>query len=384
MRFALNSLSVIVPDWLAGHLQPDWAKRYGPRADDFHLPKNSQQRLLYAQQVGQDGFWLMSCLEAHEQAPFLWQLPGVDLLRRVWLQQFQLTDNQVLWRTEKEGGLPTSAKFISSPYDPQARYSRKNTTTWVGYKVHLSEICEPEQPHLITQVTTTVSTDADLDALPQIHQGLSEKTMLPTQHLVDTGYISAAAMTQSQQTYQVDLVGPARGDYQWQARAGKGFAATDFHVDWSAQQVTCPQGQLSKSWSATLEKGQPRVVVKFSRKSCRSCPVQTQCTRAKRRTIHLRADAQYEALQAARQRDSQASAQVLYAQRAGIEGTLSQGVRAFGMRRSRYIGMSKTHLQHVLIATAINLYRLVDWLNEVPLAKTRQAAFVRLMPQSVA
>lgn len=172
-------------------------------------------------------------------------------------------------------------------------------------------------------------------------------------------------------------------------RAGEGFAATDFQVDWSAQQVTCPQGQLSKSWSATLEKGQPRVVVKFSRKSCRSCPVQTQCTRAKRRTIHLRADAQYEALQAARQRDGQASAQVLYAQRAGIEGTLSQGVRAFGMPhrrtgRSRYIGMSKTHLQHVLIATAINLCRLIDWLNEVPLAKTRQAAFVRLMPQSVA
>ncbi len=224
MRFALNSLAGIVPDWLVGHLQPDWEKRYSPRADDFHLPKNSQQRLLYAQQVGQDGFWLMSCLEAYEQALFLWQLPGVDLLRRVWLQQFQLVDNQVLWRTEKEGGLPTSSKFISSPYDPQARYSRKNTTTWVGYKVHLSEICEPEQPrvgpsHLITQVTTTVSTDAVLDALPQIHQGLSEKTMLPSQHLVDTGYISAAAMTHSQQTYQVDLVGPARGDYQWRARA---------------------------------------------------------------------------------------------------------------------------------------------------------------------
>ncbi|WP_020606018.1 hypothetical protein [Spirosoma spitsbergense] len=56
-------------------------------------------------------------------------------------------------------------------------------------------------------------------------------------------------------------------------------------------------------------------------------------------------------------------------------------VRSFGLRRSRYVGLAKTHLEYIFIATAINLYRIVDWLNEVPLAKTRQAAFIRLMPQ---
>ena len=85
--------------------------------------------------------------------------------------------------------------------------------------------------------------------------------------------------------------------------------------------------------------------------------------------------------EAARTRDSQADWPLLYNRRAGIEGTLSQGVRGFGMRRSRYINLAKTHLQHIFIATAMNLWRIVDWLNEVPLAKTRQAAFVRLMPQ---
>ena len=109
----------------------------------------------------------------------------------------------------------------------------------------------------------------------------------------------------------------------------------------------------------------------------------------KRRGIKLRADTHYQALQAARQRDSQANWPLLYNQRAGIEGTLSQGVRGFGMPhrrtgRSRYIGMDKTHLQHIFIATAMNLWRIVDWLNEVPLAKTRQAAFVRLIPQAMA
>jgi len=104
----------------------------------------------------------------------------------------------------------------------------------------------------------------------------------------------------------------------------------------------------------------------------------------KRRGIKLRADAQYQALQAARARDRQAAWPLRYNQRAGIEGTPSQGVRAFGMRRSRYVGLAKTHAQHLFIATAMNLGRIVNWLNEVPLAQTRRAAFERLIPQAMA
>ena len=54
------------------------------------------------------------------------------------------------------------------------------------------------------------------------------------------------------------------------------------------------------------------------------------------------------------------------------------------MRRSRYVGLAKTHLQHVFIATAMNLSRIVNWLNELPLAQTRQAAFERLIPPEMA
>ena len=314
----------------------------------------------------------------------LWQLPAIDVLRRVWIQQFRLVDDQLIWRVENQGELPPSAQLISSPYDLEARFSRKRTTTWVGYKVHLTETCEADQPHLITQVATTVSTEADSTTLPQIQQGLADKSFLPSQQLVDTAYVSAELLVQSQQLHQVELVGPARKDQKWQALAGQGYAAADFHVDWDAQQATCPQGHPSQSWIRTLEKGQPRVFIKFSRKHCGPCPVRAQCTRMKRRAIKLRADAPYHALQAARARDSQADWPLLYNQRAGIEGTLSQGVRGFGMRRSRYVGLAKTHLQHVFIAAAMNLSRIVNWLNEVPLAQTRQAAFERLIPPAMA
>lgn len=380
MRFTLNSLAKLVPDWLAGQLQPDWANRYGPRADDYRLPDTKAKRLAYAQQIGQDGLWLMEQIEMNQQAAHLWQLPAVDILRRVWIQQFRVVDSQVIWRVENQGELPPSAQSISSPYDLEARFSRKRATTWVGYKVHLSETCEEDQPHLITQVATTVSTEGDSDTLPQIHQGLADKNLLPSQHLVDTGYMSADMLVKSQEIYQVDLVGPARKDQKWQARAGEGYAAADFKLDWTAQQAICPQGHQSQAWVKLEEKGHPRVWIRFSQKDCRPCAVRAKCTLTKRRSLKLRADTHYQALQAARQRDSQANWPLLYNQRAGIEGTLSQGVRGFGMRRSRYVGLAKTHFQHICTATAINLWRIVDWLNEVPLAKTRQAAFVRLMP----
>ncbi|GAA4020284.1 hypothetical protein GCM10022408_37790 [Hymenobacter fastidiosus] len=384
MRFTLNSLATLVPDWLTNHLQPEWAARYGPRAEEYRLPHTKPQREAYAQQVGQDGWWLLERIERDDQAAWLWQLPAIDILRRVWLQQFRVVDGQLIWRVENQDELPPSAQLISSPYDIEARFSRKRTTTWVGYKVHLSETCEADQPHLITQVATTVSTEADSTTLPHIQKGLADMSLLPSQQLVDTAYVSAELLVQSQQLHQVELVGPARKDQKWQALAGQGYAAADFNVDWDAQQATCPQGHSSQSWIKTLEKGQPRVFIKFSRKHCGPCPVRAQCTRMKRRAIKLRADAPYHALQAARARDSQADWPLLYNQRAGIEGTLSQGVRGFGMRRSRYVGLAKTHLQHVLIATAINLCRIVNWLNEVPLAQTRQAAFERLIPPAMA
>jgi transposase len=384
MRFTLNSLTTLVPDWLGKNLQPEWGTRYGPRADDFRLPSTKAKRVAYAQQIGQDGLWLLDRIELDKQATYFWQLPAVDILRRVWIQQFRVVNGHLIWRVENQDELPASAQLISSPYDLEARFSRKRATTWVGYKVHLTETCEDDQPHLITQVATTASTAADSDTLPQIQQALAAQSLLPSQHLVDTGYVSAQMLVQSQERYQVDLVGPARKDQKWQALAGEGYAAADFKVDWRNQQATCPQGHTSHSWFNTLENGQPRVFVKFSRKQCGPCPVRPQCTRMKRRGIKLRADTHYQALQAARERDSQANWFLLYNQRAGIEGTISQGVRGFGLRRSRYVGLAKTHLEHIFIATAMNLWRIIDWVNEVPLAKTRQAAFERLIPPAMA
>ena len=87
---------------------------------------------------------------------------------------------------------------------------------------------------------------------------------------------------------------------------------------------------------------------------------------------------QYEALQAARQRQQQEMYKAAYAQRAGIEGTISQCVNTGDLHRSRYIGFPKTRLMHLLLGAALNFMRVAAWLAETPRSRTRLPAFAAL------
>ena len=126
--------------------------------------------------------------------------------------------------------------------------------------------------------------------------------------------------------------------------------------------------------------GGPRVQALFSRTDCRACPARAMCTPGEnaRRYVHFHLREEYEALNAARARMADPAWIERYHRRAGVEGTLSQGVRAFGMRRSRYVGLAKTGLQQVCTA-AINVSRVVHWLNGRPRAKTRVTRFATLI-----
>lgn len=187
---------------------------------------------------------------------------------------------------------------------------------------------------------------------------------------MDKGYTDATVLVNSQRQYGVAIIGPVAADPSWQARAGEGFDKSQFVVDWDRQTVTCPIGKRSISW---LPKAHvPGVVLeaRFSGKDCTPCPSRPQCTKAKKepRIIGLQAREQHEVLQATRQRQTTKEFRKQYAARAGIEGTHAQAVRRCGLRRSRYIGLAKTHLQHIITAVAINLVRLGDWWMGVPKA----------------
>ena len=94
----------------------------------------------------------------------------------------------------------------------------------------------------------------------------------------------------------------------------------------------------------------------------------------------MQAEKQHKALSEIRAKMNSEDGKKLYQKRAGVEGTISQGVRAFGLRQTRYIGLAKTHLQHLATAAAINLARINNWQMDVPLARTRTSRFAALAP----
>lgn len=381
MRRVLNTVAIAAPDWLRGISQPDWIDRYENRFEDARLPKSATEREVLAEQVGADGQILFDAVLGQTAPGWLRELPVMKTFWRVWMQNFTWReDGRLRWRQDNE--IPPSSIFVSSPYDEEAHYSKKRTTSWIGYKVHLTETCTDDAPHLITNVETTSSTIPDSDRTLAIQKELQAKDMLPETHLVDLGYIDAGILTTSQDEFGIDLVGPAKGDYRWQALAGEGFAAENFQIDWQQKRAICPANKESSSWTPALDARKQEVIkIKFSRKDCLPCPLRPKCTRAKkspRRTITLRAERQYQAQQMAREREKTVAFKKLYARRAGVEGTISQGVRSFDLRRSRYIGLAKTHLQHVLIAIGMNLVRIDRWLSGEKLASTRQSPFAKL------
>jgi transposase len=128
-------------------------------------------------------------------------------------------------------------------------------------------------------------------------------------------------------------------------------------------------------------RGNDFIHVAFARSDCSVCVHLSQCTSAKgrRRTVNIKPKELHEALQQTRQREKTKEFKEEYSKRAGVEGTISQGVRAFGLRRSRYIGMTKTRFQHLATTAAINLERVSDWLAGIVREKTRRSAFARVM-----
>ncbi len=384
MRHALNSLAVVVPDWLLAHSHPDWLERYGPRMEDYRLPESKDDRVAFATIIGADGLTLLQAITATASHDWLCSIPAVQTLRQVWIQNYTWTEQDTLrWRTNEE--IPPSAQYIGSPYDLEARYSQKRSTSWVGYKIHLTESCDADLPHLITNVETTIATTPDDAVTAQIHQSLKQRDLLPDVHLVDMGYIDAELLVESEQQYQLDLLGPVRGDYRRQGQENKGFAAADFVIDWDARQARCPAGCTSINWNPTIDQREnPVIRIKFAMRDCHACAHRSDCTDGKRRCISIRPREQYEALQQRRKRERTESFKQEYAKRAGVEGTISQGVRRCDIRHARYRGLPKTRLQHLATAAALNLVRVADWLDETPRAKTRHSTFERLYRQTLA
>ena len=377
LRAALDELAGLAPNWLVKQISPDWFERYSHRVENYRLPKAESQRTALAEQIGADGLQLLHALEQPEAPAGLKEVASVQLLRQVWQQYYNVSGGKANWRAGPQPG--ASEGVIRSPYDPEAQTGKKRETTWLGYKVHMTETCglsdDPPAPQLIVQVQTTVATVQDAQMTATLQEQLGQAHLKPEEHIVDTGYVDAELLIKSAEQ-GIRLLGPTMPDSSWQAKAGKGFALAYFSIDWSKRQATCPQGQTSSRVSQAGE----RMEIVFAPETCANCPVRQDCTRSQTtgRVLHVRSPAAHQALQARRHEEQTPAFRQRYALRAGIESTFSQGTRAMGLRRARYDGLARTHVQHVLTAVAINLMRIDAVLTHVPRGTTRHSHFARL------
>jgi transposase len=392
LRAALNDRAPVAPDWLPGLAPRDWDERDGTRSEDSRLPRAKAAREAYAQTVGEDGFRVLDAVDAPEAPEAVRTRPSIATRRRTWQRHDERTAPTSPAPRKRPGprvrftadrAVPRAAEGLGSPDDPEARYRHQRETPWTGDLVQGSDTCEPTAPHLMTQVHTTAATVQEARWTAPIPRALVQTDRAPAEPLVDAASISAAWLVQSQAEDGSTLRGPTRPSPGWPAQVEGASTVEHCEVDGAHQRVRCPQGQWSAAWREHgAQMSSRRIGVELAREDCQGGPARAVCTRAQQqgRRVGLPPQAPYEAAQAARAWVGSEEGQPQYPQRAGVEGTRSQGVRGFGRRYARDRGLTKTHRQQVATAAAIKLERRVAWRNERPRAKTRTSRFAALAP----
>lgn len=387
VRMALNTWAESEPEWVLGVVDEGWFDRYVHRFELARFPKEKSQQEALKEQVGKDAWNLIQAARAPQAPETLQGDPLVQMLERIWMQHFEWKEGAIRWR---DGPSVCNGERIVNPYDPQARESRKRDTDWLGYKLHVMETSDENEPvHLVTQVAVTQATEGDQEKMHHLQP--SPGSMAPrVQELeVDSGYVTGENLVDLADD-DIQVIGPVLPDTSWQAK--QGYGRDQFQVDWQEHEATCPAGAKSQAWIPHEDpRGYGTIQVRFAAQTCQVCPVKVLCTTSKKggRTITLHGRQEVEEALQQRRRDQRTPEFLTrYARRSGIEGTIAQAVK-MGMRHARSRGKDTIFLQASCIAAAINVARLNDYFVRtqvgLPPRRTRTPSpFARLRPVKAA
>ncbi len=129
LRAVLNEIAEVAPDWLLGVISPDWFDRYVHRFELQRFPKGKPAQDSLRQQVGEDSWRLLQAATDEHAPQQVRDCPSLGLLQQVWAQHFERVEGLIRWR---DGPAVESAERVISPYETDARASRKRDTEWVG------------------------------------------------------------------------------------------------------------------------------------------------------------------------------------------------------------------------------------------------------------
>jgi transposase len=358
LRLVLRTVERTASSWYGKTIPAAYHEVYSVRQHDWQLNQEEMQRA--TKQAGRDGFWFLDRID--ESAPeAVRELEEVAILRKALDQQFTRGSGsgagQIHLRPSRRG---KQKDTIINPHEPEARWSAKRSTKWVGYKLHVTETVEPEAGcTFLTDVGVGPANEHDSEVVEAIQQRLLAQGLGLEKMLVDQGYMSGGNMVRSQR-HGIDLLGPLPDD-----NSGKpeGYRQEDFAIDWQQQVVTCPEGAISIGWFDRHQAdGAIGVYVRFGGQ-CATCPASGECAPGKQgRTLSI--NAYHDVMSARRAEQKTDSFRKKLKQRAAVEGTISALVRKHGARRARYRGQAKVEMQYALTGAAVNLKQLARALHQ--------------------
>jgi len=326
---------------------------------ELHWRLSKKERASRYRQCGQDMQELLQWVGKKSAA--LGELEAIKLLSRVFGEQFELVEGKL------EPSSRRPPRSVQNPHDPDAHYADKGKKQWVGYKVHVVESVDPEEPakkkgepaeHFITEILTTEAAQDEMaglaEALKREHE---HHEITPQAMYADGGYVTENTLAQAEQN-GMELLGPARPDPH------KGpYNADAFSVDIEKRQAVCPQGNLSTQWSHIEDAYMGTEYYRIEWGSqCDSCPVQKKCTRATNGRRILVVGLRHDLVEKRRKEMTEAEFSKSMYPRNGIEGTHSELVRGHGMRRTKYRGLSRVGLSHYFMGAACNVKRYLNLL----------------------
>jgi hypothetical protein len=334
---------------------PAWWERYVESRPDYQASRETLVGKML--QAGQDARDLLGWTE--ELPAALRGARAIEALRRVFAENFEMAPD-----LRQRPAQPPGA--VHNPHDPEAQWATKSTIAakdkaWVGYKAQVAETVPaaddpPEAPTdaVITAVVTQPAISSDKAALPQVEQEW-ERTgqSTPEALYVDAGYTSGREIARAASGGRA-LIGPV----QPAPKRGQQYAADAFDVSIRERRAICPAGQASTQCSR-LEENTGKVNYRFEWNNdlCGACPLRKRCVGRNQAHRTLLLGEYHERIQERRRAMTAPEFKVQMHPRNGIEGTISELKRGYGLGRSRYRGLAKTTLQHYLVAAACNLKR---------------------------
>lgn len=335
---------------------PVWWERYVESKPDYKAKVDVLR--LKMNQAGQDTKALLSWVEGLPEA--VCKAEPVGLLKRVFEENFECgEEGEVSQRRAQPPGA------VHNPHDPEAQWSSKSTTKqkdWTGYKAQVAETVE-DQPrergeptkNVITAVVTQEATASDKAALPVLEEALEavgeEK---PKVCYTDAGYSSGAELARAREEGR-ELRAPMQPAVERDGR----YSSEAFDVSVENRRAVCPAGQESTNCSR-LESGKTgKVTYRFEWNPglCGACDRRCKCLGKGQDHRTLLVGEHHDLVQERRREQKTEAFGNDMRHRNGIEGTVSELTRGYGLRRCRYRGLKKARLQNLLIGAACNIKR---------------------------